>query len=180
MGASEKVQKLRLILGGLQEPQAREILCAPHLSCGVPKGVIVELLGPARTEWFLQFLKLHPEFRVFWCEREQSILPTAIHQRGIDLRRITFGLLGEDLKRPLRRVMQSQLYQVLLAPNVFSEINTFKALQLLTERTNSTLFLLGKKTPSLAWPISMQLEIGRGANQGEFKIDILKQKHGKL
>lgn len=177
MAASEKVHKLKLLIGGIEEPVSREYLVAPALPSGIPRGSIVELLGPYRTEWLVQFLKLQPEFRIFWAEREQHILPTALHQRGLDLTKITFGTLGDDLILPLRRVLQSQLYQVVIAPQKFTEIRILKAFQLFTEKSNSILFLLGDKTPSQAWPISMQLEIKKSA-QNSFQIDILRQKHG--
>lgn len=178
MASSERVQKLKLLIGGMEEPGDREFLQAPLLAGGVPKGVIVELLGPLRTEWLIQFLKLHAELRIFWAERQQHILPTALQQRGVDLSRITFGTLGEDLVIPLRRVIQSQLYPLVIAPNCFTEIRVFKAFQLFTEKTNSILFLMGDKTPSNAWPISLQLEIRKGKDT-PFHLEILKQKHGK-
>ncbi len=177
MATSERVHKLKLLIGGLEEPAGREYLSAPALSCGIPRGSIIELLGPYRTEWLAQFLKLHPEFRTFWAEREQHILPTALYQRGLDLTKITFGTLGEDLILPLRRVLQSQLYQIVIAPQKFTEIRILKAFQLFTEKSNSVLFLMGDKAPSQAWPISMQLEIKKSPNS-QFQIDILRQKHG--
>ena len=178
MAASEKVQKLRLVLGGLAEPQAREVLQAPDLPCGIPRGILVELLGTSRVEWFLKFLKMNPELKVFWCEQDQRVLPTAIHQRGVGLDRITFGLLGEDMKKALRQILQRQVHQIILAPNKFTEISTLKAFQLLTEKANATVFLLGDKKPSTAWPISMQLEIQRAENNKDFDIEILRHKHG--
>lgn len=178
MASAEKIKHLKLIIGALEQVGPTAYWEAPNLACGVPRGVVVELLGPARTEWFIEFLKLNSELRVFWAERAQQILPTAIHQRGVDLKRITFAMVGDDLIKPLRRVIQSQLYQAVLAPNRFTEIKEFKAFQLFTEKSNSTLFLLGSKEPSNAWPISLQLDIHRSPHQ-QFKVDILKQRHGK-
>jgi len=176
----QHIEVLKLLLGNADSLELkREFMPAPGLASGVPKGVIVELLGAARTEWFLEVLKINADFRVFWCEREQRILPTAIQQRGVDLERITFGLLADDLYQPLRRVVQSQLYQVILAPNEFSELRIFKAFQLLTEKTNATLFLLGGKKPSAAWPISLQLDIKRSKNEAAFEVGVIKQKHGR-
>lgn len=179
MASAERIKHLKLIIGALDQVGPSEYWTAPGLECGIPRGVIVELLGPFRVEWFIQFLKLQEQLKVFWAEQVQQILPTAIHQRGIDLRRITFGILGDDLIKPLRKVIQSQLYEVVLAPNRFTEIKEFKAFQLFTEKSNSTLFLLGQKTASNAWPISLQLEINRNEEE-EYEIKVLKQRHGKL
>ena len=96
MAAADRIKELKLLINAADLTLPRESLVAPGLSQGIPRGAIVELLGPSRTEWFIQFLKAHPERRTFWAEREQQILPTAIHQRGVDLRKITFAILGTD------------------------------------------------------------------------------------
>lgn len=179
MAASERVQQLKLLIGGFESLLSKEFWPAPNLPAGIPRGVIVELLGPYRTEWFLQFLKMHPTFKTFWAEKKQQVLPTAIAQRGVELENIFFATLGEDLVTPLRKVIQSQLYEVVLAPTQFTEIKIFKALQLFTEKANCTLFLLGDKTPSTAWPISLQLEVHK-KDETNFHVEILKQRHGRM
>lgn len=178
MSTTEKLQKLKLILNLQELRTQRESWTAPGLPDGIPRGALVELLGPSRTEWFLQFLKMHPELRTFWAERDQQILPTAIHQRGVDLRRITFGILGTDSVPSLRKVIQSQTYEVILAPNKFTEIKIFQAFQLFTEKANNTFFLLGQEKPSTAWPIALQLEIHQSDDES-FQIEILKQRFGR-
>lgn len=118
MAASERLNELKALVGAM-DCLVRDFIPAPSIEEGIPRGVIVELSGPARTEWFLQLLKLHPEFRTFWAECEQSILPTAIHQRGVDLQKITFGIIGKNTTQALRRVLQSQLFSSLLHPMNF-------------------------------------------------------------
>jgi len=177
VATSERVSKLKLLLGELETPTQKEFLKAPQLPRGLPKGCVVELLGPLKTEWLIQFLKDQPEFRIFWAERDPQILPTALSQRGLDLTRVTFGHLGEDLFLPLRRVLQSQLYQAVIAPQRFDEVRVLKTFQLLTEKSNSVLFLMGQHSPSRAWPISVQLEIQKDPAQ-VFKVEVLKHKYG--
>jgi hypothetical protein len=182
MAASEKIHQLKLLIGGLEDPNPREFLAAPNLPQGVPRGIIVELVGPQKTEWLIQFLKLqqtNAEFKTFWAERDQKILPTALHQRGLDLTRITFGTFGDDLVIPVRRILQSQLYHTIIAPQKFDEIRVLKAFQLLSEKSNSILFLLGEKKPSNAWPISLQLQIQKKP-PASFHVEVLRQKHGNL
>ena len=178
--SAEKIRELRALISGiggtegLTTPEARDFFPAPALACGLPQGAIVELLGPSRTEWFLEALKALPETRVFWCEKKQSILPTAIQQRGVDLSRVTFATLEErDLFTALRRVIQSQIYEFVLAPNEFREIKVFKAFQLLTEKSKCTLVLLGREQPSPAWPIALQLHV-----HSLKRIEVLRQKYG--
>ncbi len=180
MSVAEKLQSLRLILGDRQGLSQKEYFTAPQLgSDTVPKGALVELLGNYKVEWAVRFIALHPEIKVFWAEKDQSILPTALHQRGVQLSQLTFATLSKDFVQALRRVIQSQVYGLILAPNLFEEIKIFQAFQLFTEKSNSTLFLFGKEKPSAAWPISLQLEINKGEDE-DFEIEVLKQKHGKI
>lgn len=174
MSASEKVQFLRSVISGLEAPRPRETYATHLLSSGIPKGSLVELIGNQKTEWLLAFLKEQSSGRIFWAERDQKILPTAIHQRGVNLERITFGLLGADPTPSLRRIVQSQLYSFIIAPQCFEEIRVFKAFQLLTEKSQSVLFLLGNKEPTPAWPITLQLEISQ--HDGEWRTQVLRQK----
>lgn len=184
MGASEKIHQLKLILGDQFTLAPKESWKAPHVASGVPKGALVELIGTAKVEWLLTFLQAHPEAQVFWYEKKQKILPTAFVQRGVALERVTFALLEKDLMTSLRRVIQSQIFDVIVGPNEFHEIKTYKALQLLSEKANSTFFLLGGERPSQAWPISMQLQIQRhheksgGLSYHHFSVEVLKQKQG--
>lgn len=178
MATAEKLNALRLIIGGQNQVSDKEFWTAPELPSGVPRGVIVELLGPYKTEWTVQFLAMHSTLKTFWAEKERSVLPTALKQRGVDLGQVKFGTFAADMVQPLRRIIQSQCFDVILAPNAFEEMRIFQAFQLFTEKSNSTLFLFGNKTPSPAWPISLQLEIHKGSTTS-FEIEILKQKHGK-
>ena len=178
MALAEKIQHLKLIIGAVDVTVAREAWVAPGLADGVPKGAIVEILGTKKFEWFIQFLKQHPEIRTFWAERNQQVLPTALQQRGLDLKQVTFGLLGSDSFVSLRKIIQSQVYEIIIAPNSFEELRVFRAFQLITEKSNNTLFLVGQRNPSTAWPIALQLDISQDKEK-KFKLEVLKQRYGR-
>ena len=179
MSVAEKLQSLRLILGEQKNLFKKDYFTAPQLDENtIPRGAIVELIGSYKTEWAAQMIALHPDLKVFWAENHLSILPTALHQRGALLSQITFAVVPKDLVAALRRAIQSQVYGLVFAPNAFDEIKIFQAFQLFTEKANATLFLFGKEKPCTAWPISLQLEIHK-SGEGQFEIEILKQKHGK-
>src|SRR5689334_20263017 len=90
-----KLSDLREKLGQLKGTLApKEFLPCDTVPTGVPRGVICEITGSARTEWILRLLKQHPDLITFWAEEKLSILPTAIHQRGIDLNRILIAETG--------------------------------------------------------------------------------------
>lgn len=177
LATAEQIKHLKLIVGAIDVTQPRESWVAPGLSDGIPKGAITEIIGVQKFEWFVAFLNQNPELKVFWAEKEQQILPTALVQRGIDLRRITFGVLGDDSFVSLRKVIQSCVYEVVIATNLFTDIKIYRAFQLLTEKSNTSLLLVSPKNPSTAWPIALQLNINGRAPS--FKIEILKQRFGK-
>ena len=156
--------------------QDREMWKAPQLESGVARGIVAELLGNARIDWLISLFKMNPDTLIFWCKSDQQANPVALKQRGISLERIKFIKSVADLQQPLRMALESQLYPFIVAPNRFDEVRIFQRFHLLAEKSKSTLFLLGKKDFSLAWPIALQLEINNTSD--EFDIYIHKQKHG--
>ena len=154
----------------------KETWAAPHLACGVAKGIVVELSGNGRIEWLLEFFKLHPDTFIFWCEREQSVNPTAIYQRGIDLKRILFANVADDLQKILHRTLEGGQYPFIIAPNRAPDVRSMQRLHLLAGKVKSTVFLLAEKDFSQAWPISLQAEINFDGTS--FKVDVHRQKYG--
>ena len=155
----------------------KEFWKAPQFQAGVAKGIVVELLGNARTEWLLSLFSLHAEHYIFWCEREIKVNPTAIKQRGVGLQRIKFVTSAEeDIQATLRLALESKFYPFVVAPNKFVDIKIYQRFQFLSGKSKGTLFLLGDQKFSTAWPISLQLEIN--FSKEGFNIHIERQKHG--
>jgi hypothetical protein len=176
MGKAQLLKDLRESVGSLAL-EDREFWPAPDFGAGVAKGIVVELLGHARTEWLLSFFAQHPELFIFWCESKAQINPTAIFQRGIALERIKFvNCEPEDLQQSLRLALESKFYPFVVATNSFEDVKIFQRFHFLSEKSKSTLFLLGDQKFSQAWPISLQLEINF-SDEG-YKIEIQRQKHG--
>lgn len=141
MAVSKRIPHLTLVPGGLTEPI--EAIEAVDLPADINPGSLIELSGTFQTEWLIQFLNLHPEFRTFWAERDSHISTTALYKRGLDLTKVTFGTLGQNLISPLSRVLQSQLYQVVIAPRKSVKGRIRQSLQIFTEKSNCILFLTG-------------------------------------
>ena len=172
----EKIRTLRTLIGEVTGHAQKEFFRADGVPGGIPRGGLVEICGSRKTEWVIQFLRANESLQAFWLEKEQSVLPTAIQQRGVSLERLTFGVV-EELYPAVRRVIQSQLFETVVVPSVFEELRVLKALQLLAEKANTTVFLLAKK-PRAAFPISVQLEVkGKGAS---LDIAVLKHKAAGL
>lgn len=159
--ARPTVSQMREKLGQLKTPltplSAREYLACTSLPGGVPRGVICEATGSARTEWTVQLLKQNPALTVFWAEPKLSILPTALHQRGIHLERVLLAETGDKLFPVLRKALKSKLFDCVVLPGAIHEVKILKALQLFARESNACVLFLSK-VPKNAWAIPFQLE----------------------
>lgn len=177
MGKPELLRQLRELTGGNLNTQ-KEFWSTPGFQSGVARGILVELLGNARTEWLVNLFLANPEPYILWCERKSQVLPTALIQRGIKPHRIKFLVSDGDLHIPIRIALESQFYPFVVAPNHMTDVTAFQRLHLLAEKSKSTVFLLGHKKFSQAWPISLQLEINNTPDGPQ--IEVHRQKHGQF
>ncbi len=177
MGKAELLRDLKQRTGILDFAQ-KEFWSAPNFSAGVARGIVVELLGNARTEWLLRLFANYPENYIFWCEREPQANPTAIYQRGVALERIKFCQSSGDLQQILRLALESQLYPFIVAPTRFEDVKIFQRFHLLAEKSKCTVFFLADQKFSQAWPISLQVEINSA--EDDFQITVQRQKHARL
>lgn len=175
MATAEVLHKLRIEIGGNAQID-KTVWQAPSLVHGVAEGIVCELLGNARTEWLIEFFKLHPEKYIFWCEHEQRISPLAIRQRGLDLARILFMDTKEDHQKILHRTLESGQYPFIVSPQLSNDVRTLQRLHLLCGKAKSTLFFLNEKQFSRAWPVRLQMDINY--LDDEFKVDVIRQKYG--
>ena len=157
MSASlQLIQELREKIGQAHDLGKKEFFRSSLLPLGIPRGSLVEVCGAQRTEWLVAFLLENPTLHCFWFEREQTVFPTGLHQRGVDLAKVTFGIVPEPF-RAMREVLRKQLHEVVIAPHLFTEERVLRSLQLAAKDANAAVFLTDK-TPKPAWALSVQLE----------------------
>jgi hypothetical protein len=171
-----KTVRLRLLQGGRESSPVIEILpnyvAAPSFPEGIAKGTLTELVGTVQTDWFLQFLAQHAEFRILWCERASDVLSDAAHVRGLNLTRMTFAY-GANLCATITRALESGSYHVVILPSELAAAEKLEHFARLTEKARIFFFLLGHEKPALAAPITLQLEIHPGRNSREFEVEVL-------
>lgn len=156
---------------------SRERLPSSSYENGIPRSSITELSGTAKVEWLLHFFRDNPQLKILWAEEHFNLLPSSFLQHGIDPNRVLYVEAKENLIKVLRKSLKFQIFDCIVAPSVFHEERTLKALQLLSEKANTATILLADKHHS-AWPISLQLEINRHLinAQHSFDIHIIKEK----
>ena len=167
--------ELRDRLGQQKAVQKREFLVCSSIPQGVPRGVICEATGTARTEWMISILAENPKLAVFWVEDRLSILPTALHQRGIDLTRVLMAEAGDKLFQTLRKALRSRLFDCIVLPGVIEQVKMLKALQLFARDSNAAVFFLSKKEKN-AWTIPFQIHVDWDSSVRSYTIEILKSK----
>jgi hypothetical protein len=142
---------------------------------GIPKGILCEITGSARTEWVLSFLAENDGLKIFWCEERLSILPTAIHQRGVNLKNILIAEAGTKLFQTTRKALRSKLFDCLVLPGAIHEVKMLKALQLFARESNACVLFLSN-APQAAWAIPLQLRINWSVDSKKYAVEILKSK----
>ena len=141
---------------------------------GVPRGVICEVTGSARTEWILSLMKQNSNLNTFWAEESLTLLPTALHQRGIDLSRVLMAETHELLFPALRKALQSKLFDCIVLPGKLHEVKILKALQLFARESNAGVFFLSKQSQR-AWAIQFQVE-AEWTDPQAYAVKVLKKK----
>ncbi|MDR3608642.1 MAG: hypothetical protein P4M08_14865 [Oligoflexia bacterium] len=172
---ADKILELRELIARKEGKLSRERLPSSTLSCGIPKAGITEIAGNFQVEWVISFFRENPALKVFWIERGFSLLPTALYQRGVNPDRFIFAEGGDELFPCIRKALRCQVFECVVAPSVFTEERVLKALQLLSEKADSSLLLLARELKS-SWPISLQFEVNRGATPKSFEIMLKKNK----
>lgn len=141
----------------------------------IPQGALVEIAGTSKVEWLISFLGENPSLKTFWTEPEFSLLPTALYQRGLNMDQMLFVEAGSQVFSVVRKVLRSQVFPCVVTPSIFQDEKTLKALQLLAEKSNATVFLLAQALSS-AWPISLQFEVHRSLSHPGFEIFLKRNK----
>jgi hypothetical protein len=127
----------------------------------VPSSCLVEVFGFHKTEFLSQFLKENAGLKTAWIEKEISINPYALWQRGVDISSILFIECGKEAIWTVQQILNSQVYQAtVLSELAFKEMDLRK-FQLLVEKTESHLFLLSRR-PHQSWIPALQIEVEKG------------------
>ena len=169
------LQELRHLIGAVENLE-RERSSFSFFQDGFPKGSIIEMSGAGKTELVALFLKEHPEFKVAWIEREMTINPYALFQRGLRTENVLFIEAGNELAWCLNQALQSGCFQVLVTNSITDSISDEKDLrryQLLAERSQAHFFLLSESLHQ-SWVPNLQLKIKK--KKLGFDIETVKKR----
>lgn len=174
------LQALRAQIGMMEGNREKEHFPFSLLQTGVPRGALMELCGPGKTEVTVQFLAENPSLRVAWVEENLSVNPCAFMQRGVDLNRIFFVDAGVEAEWSALQVLRSQLFEVVVLHITTttaqdSQERVLRRFQLAAEKAGVGVILLAEK-PRQAWPISLQLLVSRTQWDRTPEVEILRRR----
>lgn len=160
---SAVLQDLRARIGALEKFSRRERFPYSALPEGLPRGGLVEIAGPGKTECVVRFLAENPELSAAWVEKTLSIYPPAIAQRRRGLERIFFVEAGAETAWAASTVLRSRLFPIVVYHAPYGCERELRRFQLLAEKAEATVLLLAGREPHAAWPIALSLESSGGA-----------------
>lgn len=152
---------LRARIGTL-EKRSRETIPWSCLEGGLLKGGLVEITGAGKTGAVAKLLA-ESNLPTAWVESNFSVFPTALVQRQVNLEKIFFVEGGRDCSWAATTILRSQLFSLLVYSAPYGEERELRRFQLLAERAKTTMLLLAPIRPTLAWPISLCLEMRSGS-----------------
>lgn len=151
------LQELRARLGAWESHTQKETLPFSRLPNGLPRGSLVEITGPGKTENVATLLAENATLRCAWIESHFSLLPSALPQRKVNLETIFFVEGGTECAWAAATVLRSGLFPIVVYHAPYGEERELRRFQLLAEKASSTMILLGSKPQERAWPIRASL-----------------------
>ena len=82
--------ELKQMISTVDGSQSSERRAFSKYENGFVRGKMVEIVGAGKTEFISEFIKEHSKLKILWIEKELTINPYGLWQRGIDLSQITF------------------------------------------------------------------------------------------
>ncbi len=168
MAVRVNIEELKKKIGAVDGSLPKQIRPFSLYPKGIPSSSVVEIFGSGKTEFLSQFLKEYPSLKTVWIEKEISINPYALWQRGVDIGSILFIECGAESVWATQQVLKSQIFQVITLSQLEFKEMELRKIQLLIEKTESHLFLLST-LPHQSWIPALQLDVNEG-------IKVLRQR----
>jgi len=174
-----KLKALRSEIGGLGGLYQKEVYPHPSLDVPLPKGAVIELVGPARYEFIADFIRSRSE-PCLWMQKELSFFPTALLQRGVRMDRSVFVEAGGQVDWVLRQVLQSQVFPLVVGEDFGLGERDLRKVQLLAERSGSSFFHLCSDyrpswVPMLSLHVEQQIAV---TGDLQFSFQVLRRRGG--
>lgn len=147
-----------------------------------PIGALSQVTGSLRTSWVADRIAREGQendFAVAWIEKERSVFPTALAQRGVDLESVLFIETGgalSDWEWATLQAFDSQLFRLVVLNTEVVEstamLRVLKRFQIAAERAHAAaVFLVEQKTS--AWPIRFHYStdsMGENRDERHFRV----------
>jgi hypothetical protein len=164
------LQKLRESIGAIDGSVQKPKIAFSAFGSGFPQGGVVELIGTGKTEFVAKFLSEHEQENAAWIEAEISVNPSALSQKGVELKNVLFVSAQRESVWTVREILQSQVFPIVVTSFIEFSENDLRRMQILVERAKGNLFMLSKNFHH-SWVPQLQLQVGMNPQDGmEWKI----------
>lgn len=111
----------------------------------IPQASVVEVVGHARMEFVVNFCTEQADLTVACVEREWTLFPPAVAQRGVDITRWLMVEAGEKDLWVIEELLASDFFSVIVAPDLKLNLPLWRRLHLECQRSGTTLFILSEE-----------------------------------
>ena len=176
---SVDIQNLRALIQSVEKPLDREHFFFSSVPTGIPKGTLVEITGPGKTEAVARFLSENSNVRAAWIEDDLTVYPYALLQRKVFLNRMLFIEARKEIFWAASQVLRSGIFEcvVISFSRPFHE-RVIRRLQLEVEKANAGLFFLPAGCPlthGRSWAVSMKLQAQKNS-MDNFELHSLRER----
>jgi hypothetical protein len=138
---------------------------------GFPVGRLVEISGAGKTEFLVQCLREAASDKIIWIEKELTINPFGLWQRGLHLSNVTF-VETLDFNWAIQQILQSQIFQVIVLSQLHLTEKQLRRFQLQVEKSSSLLFLLSEEVHQ-SWALSLHLHV---SDRKSLEVEVLRRR----
>lgn len=168
------IAELREKIGAIDGTWGKETHPFSLFAQGFPKGSVVEIFGPGKTEFLVKFLAENKGLRVAWIEPQITIYPFAFLQRDVDLSRILFVEADKENVWATLQILQAQIFQVVALSFQNFDDRNLRKIQLAAEKSQALVVLLNKESTA-SWVPSVQLHVERPLGL-DFHVSALRRR----
>ncbi len=170
--------KIGAIDGSNDSHNKSESYTSQWVHAHIPRGALVEVIGPARTELMVHILAEQQKNTLaptLWVEGDFSVYPIGLAQQGVDLSRLLFVECDKAASWVLGQALQAQIFPLMVAADFNFHEKEMRRFQLLSERARATTFLLSAERRQ-SWVPQLVLEAFSNEDSGELQVNIVRQR----
>ena len=154
----EKLQELRALLSPFHKKEFYEF---NKYCLQIPKGSILQIYGPGKTEIALELFNEYNEWPVAWVEKTFSFYPPLLLQKKLSYEKFlfveSFSKNKDSTAQILLQILKSQLFKAVVVYHDHFDFKQLRRFQIFAEKPESVLIWLAPEKKA-EWPVSTYID----------------------